>query len=167
MLTFNSIINIVLCLIVSIPMLYILMFTHEVGHALIASIGGLKPRIYIHRKSIIENSEISTRENYNKILDYIYPRGCCALLEEDISGRSIYFWIFFYLSGVLSQFILTMIVIVLSKMIFGGVIELAKIFISLSLIMAFDAIYPRQYKDGYDSDGKKIINLINQYYRKK
>lgn len=162
MFTLINIINIVLCFIMSIPFFYISMFIHEVGHALIASIGGMKPRIYMHRKSMNNCKKNETKNDLSRILEHIYPKGCCQINVEGATSKSIYFWLIFYFAGVIAQLILMGGVIFISLMHWGDIAEMVKLFLLVNVIMLVDAIVPKKYKDGYHSDGKYILEILQK-----
>jgi len=134
------------------------MFLHELGHALIAFMAGGKARITMHRKTRIPYGETSKKS----IIDYIYPKGACQVKINKTLKDSPIFWLVFFLSGVIAQLIFLSLIIILSLLQWGYILEILKLFIVVNGMIIFDALIPKVYKDGYHSDGKQILNIIKQ-----
>ncbi len=166
MFTVNGMINLVLCFVVGIPFWFLLTLVHEMGHGLVAVIGGGKPQLYLYRGDLRTYLASGQSTRRISVFSYFYPAGYCRHNFEDAEEKGFLFQLALHISGVVAQILIMGLVTLLALRYWGYLPEVVKLFIALGSASILGALRPHQTVEGIDSDGKKIMALFQRRFSK-
>ncbi|MGX8797810.1 hypothetical protein ACR6HW_17395 [Fusibacter sp. JL298sf-3] len=166
MFTVNGMINLVLCFVIGIPFWFLLTLVHEMGHGLVAVIGGGKPQLYLYRGDLKSHLKEADTTKRITVCHYIYPRGLCHPNFNGIPNKGFLFWVAFNAGGVIAELLVMGLVTLLALRYWGYLPEVVKLFLALGASGCVAALTPHKTSEGLDSDGKTLMALFQRRFSK-